>query len=127
MNKMNFMEIMEVLQNIYPDVNDFAYDDMDSIKVPEDFNPIEGGGDWKSRRARANEYMKSKLGEYEKVDSYGGEGEGERWWVVYHFVDHGVYIRVDGYYQSYDGVSFYDGWSCCKEVKPVEKKITVYE
>lgn len=124
---MNFMEIMDVLRSVYPDVDSFAYCDYSSVIIPEDFNPIEGGGDWKSRSARSDDYLKSKLGEFRVIDRYGGEGKGEEWWVVYHFVDHGVYIRVDGYYQSYDGVSFYDGWSCCKEVKPVEKTIIVYE
>ena len=74
-----------------------------------------------------NELIESLgLGKMVEVDSYGGEGQGDTWYSVKHFVDHDVYIRVDGYYTSYDGTSFDGGWTCCSEVKPVEKTITVY-
>ena len=74
-----------------------------------------------------NELIESLgLGKMIEVDSYGGEGQGDTWYSVKHFVDHDVYIRVDGYYTSYDGTSFDGGWACCSEVKPVEKTITVY-
>lgn len=67
-----------------------------------------------------------ELGQMVEVDSYGGEGQGDTWYSVKHFVDHDVYIKVDGYYTSYEGTSFYGGWTCCSEVKPVQKTITVY-
>jgi len=70
---------------------------------------------------------KLALGKIEKVEHYGGEGEGETYYDVLHFVDHDIYIRIDGFYTSYDGVSYYDKWNCCKEVRPKEKTITVYE
>lgn len=74
------------------------------------------------------EYLDTfNLGEYKVVDSYGGEGKGETWYKVFHFIQHDVYIRVNGYYTSYDGTDFYDGWGCCSEVKPVTKTITVYQ
>lgn len=74
-----------------------------------------------------NELIESLgLGKMVEVDSYGGEGRGDTWYSVKHFVDHDVYIRVNGYYTSYDGTSFDRGWECCSEVKPVEKTITVY-
>ena len=66
------------------------------------------------------------FGKMVEVDSYGGEGQGDTWYSVKHFVDHDVYIRVNGYYTSYEGTSFDGGWACCSEVKPVEKTITVY-
>lgn len=62
---------------------------------------------------------------YKKEDHCGGEGQGEEYWTVYSFTKNGetVYIKFDGYYQSYDG-STYDDWSF---VTPVQKTITVYE
>ena len=66
-----------------------------------------------------------ELGEIKVVDEYGGEGQGETWFCVFHFKDHDVYIRVNGFYSSYCGVEFYDGYG--HEVKPIEKTITVYE
>ena len=65
-----------------------------------------------------------ELGEIKVVDEYGGEGQGDEYWVVYHFVEHDIYIRVDGWYSSYEGSEFEDyGY----EVRPTEKTITVYE
>lgn len=68
-----------------------------------------------------------ELGKIEVPFQYGGEGKGERWEKIYHFVYHNVYIKVEGFYTSYDGVSFYDGWDNLTEVTPVQKTITIYQ
>ena len=65
------------------------------------------------------------LGRVEEIDQYGGEGQGSKWYSVKHFVDHDVYIKTKGYYQSYSGTEFYDGYG--HEVKPQTKTITVFE
>lgn len=101
MEKMTFEQIMAVLKEKIGTVDDFAYEDFDKDEL--------------------------NLGHIELVDEYGGEDQGSTWYVVYHFVDHDVYIKVDGYYSSYEGTDFYNGWGCCSEVKPKEKTITVYE
>lgn len=41
------------------------------------------------------------LGKLEYVDSYGGEGSGDEYWVVFKLGEQ--LFRVDGYYASYDG------------------------
>ena len=107
MEKLTFEQIMAVLK--------------EKIKADDWDNEI-------SQFAYMN-YNKEELGlgPVEEVDSYGGEDCGSTWYSVQHFKDHDVYIRVDGYYSSYNGTDFYDGWDCCKEVKPKEKTITVYE
>lgn len=53
-------------------------------------------------------------------------GEGSNWFSVKHFIDHDVYIKVSGFYTSYNGCDF-DGWEDCSEVFPQQKTITVYE
>ena len=63
------------------------------------------------------------LGTIEVVESYGGEGEGETYYYVLHFVDHGVYTRSDAHYTSYDGTDWSD--SEFKECEKVPK--TGYE
>ena len=65
------------------------------------------------------------LGKIEEVDSYGGEGQGERWWTIKYFVDHDVYIKTRGFYSSYNGVDF--DYGIGEIVKPVQKTITVFE
>lgn len=73
-----------------------------------------------------NEYLDSiGIGSYEEVEKYGGEDQGSTWYSVKYFKNHDVYIRTDGYYQSYNGTEFDDGYG--EEVFPVEKTITVYE
>lgn len=65
------------------------------------------------------------LGEVEEVAQYGGEGMGSTWYSVKHFKDHGVFIRIDGHYQSYSGTEFYDGYG--REVVEKEKTVVVWE
>lgn len=65
------------------------------------------------------------LGKVVEVDRYGGEGQGDLWYTVKHFVDHDVYIKTTGFYQSYSGTDFYDGMG--HEVKPQTKTITIFE
>lgn len=101
MEKKNFKEIVAILEEKIEDVAAFAYEDYDQEELG--------------------------LGEIKEVDQYGGEDKGSTWYSVKCFVDHDVYIRVDGYYSSYDGTEFYDGWGECKEVHPMQKTITVYE
>ena len=65
------------------------------------------------------------LGEVKVVDSYGGPDKGSTWYKVQYFVEHDVYIRTDGWYSSYDGTYFDEGYGSV--VKPVEKMVTFYE
>lgn len=64
-------------------------------------------------------------GTVKQVRQEGGEGEGENYVVVNHFVDHDVYVRLRGFYSSYDGVDF-NGYGY-EQVEPVQKTITVYK
>lgn len=73
-----------------------------------------------------NEWLNSiGIGEWEEVDQYGGEGQGDTWYSVKYFKDHDVYIKTTGFYSSYNGTDFYNGYG--EEVKPQKKTITVYE
>lgn len=92
-------EILKVLESSDVSVSSFGYDDFDSVELG--------------------------LGECEEIEQYGGEGEGSTWYSVKYFKDHDVYIRTDGYYTSYHGTDFDDGYGY--EVKPAQKTITVYE
>lgn len=66
--------------------------------------------------------VKEALGEFSMVASRGGSDQGTEWWVVYYFKEHDVYIKYDGYYTSYDGVSDIEAF----EVFPKEVTVTVY-
>ena len=101
MEKLTYEQIIEVLKEKIDSVNEFAHEDYDNEELG--------------------------LGEIEEVDQYGGEDQGSNWYSVKHFKDHDVYIRVDGYYSSYDGTDFYEGWGSCSNVRPQQKTITVYE
>ena len=61
------------------------------------------------------------------VDSYGGEGRGDEYWSVYKFTDNNtgeeVYVKFDGWYQSYNGAEYEN----CFVVQPKEKTVVVYE
>jgi hypothetical protein len=96
---MTVKEILEEVEKQGISVEDFGYSDFD--------NPLENVGEWK------------------EVRQVGGEGEGETWYSVKFFKDHNVYIRTDGFYSSYNGTDFENGYGY--QVKPTEKTITVYE
>lgn len=99
MSKLTAAEIIEKAKELYKDdVSDFAYGPVDSLAGP-----------------------------VKQVNSTGGEDRGSNWTRTYHFTDHDIYLKVTGYYQSHYGTDFDDGWNCVKEVKPMEKVITVYE
>lgn len=67
--------------------------------------------------------LKEKQISYKEVDSYGGEGQGDDFWVIVEFSsgDTKVNVKFDGWYQSYNG-SEYTEWFF---VKP--KKVSVVE
>ena len=105
---MNYKEILEKLKKLGT-LSDFAHGEI---------------GTWDPTYTSCKY---DEIGTCLEVKSYGGEGKGESWWKIFHFPEHNVYIKVSGFYTSYDGVSF-DGWDQdCREVKPVQKMVTLYE
>lgn len=93
---------------------------------------INGEYNWESYHSAVDSWneellKKHGIGEIKLVEDYGGEDCGSTYYKVYHFIDHDIYIRLDGWYASYVGCDF-DTWdeSVC-EVKPKEKVVTVYE
>ena len=69
----------------------------------------------------------NQLGTIKEVDQYGGEGMGDTWYSVKHFVNYDTYVKINGFYSSYDGVDFGNYEQCMRIVTPKEKTITVYE
>lgn len=71
--------------------------------------------------------LRDVLGPVIEVDRYGGEGEGETYWIVGKLPKHNdMLVRMDGYYQSYDGVDWNNG-NGFEEVAAETKTVTVYE
>ena len=65
------------------------------------------------------------IGEWEIVDTgdYGVKKEDAEF--VTYFPSHNIYILSEGYYSSYEGDTYVEGWG--KEVFPKEITITVYK
>ena len=82
--------------------NAFFYDD-----IPEIDYELENG---------------SLLKDYYAVDSYGGEGQGDTYYMVYHFPNAGIFIKFYGWYASYNGADYSDMYL----VEPKEVMITEY-
>lgn len=66
------------------------------------------------------------IGHLTLIDSFGGEGQGDSYWMVLRLTQGDVErtFKMDGWYASHDG-GYYDG--PFTEVKPVQKMITVWE
>ena len=69
----------------------------------------------------------NNLPSWEEADQEGGEDQGSHWHSVKYFKDHDVYIKVTGWYSSYNGTDFNNWDDACSEVRPQQKTITVYE
>lgn len=70
------------------------------------------------------------LGSIEEVDSHGGSDAGSDYWKVYHFIDHDVYLKIHGWYSSYDSTQWDGDGSFASgaiQVYPQTKTIVVYE
>lgn len=128
MEKLTYDELLEKLKGDMDHVDTLAHYGLGKLNVPEDFEPLSEDASYGERKARSLSYAKSVgYGNVVEIDSYGGMDLGSEWYVIYHFEDHGVYMRVDGWYQSHHGVEFYEGWDGCSNVAPKKKTITVYE
>lgn len=69
------------------------------------------------------------IGSLEKIDSYGGEGKGDEYWMVLRLTQGDVVrtFKKEGYYASHYGHEWgYDSQSF-SEVSPVEKTVIVWE
>lgn len=103
-SKLNYQEIIDKLQELNIPIEDFAFNEVDQ-------NILSGF------------YIA-----FDEIHQQGGEGEGDHWESVKYFPEQDIYIKVIGFYQSYNGTEFYGGYKdCCSEVRPKEKTITVYE
>ncbi len=95
---MNFKQIVSVLEENRVSKHDFANEVNDSF-------PIIG-----------NAPIVAKKG--------GKPGEGDQFFIVRHLVDHDIYIRLDGFYDSYSGVDFTN--EVLIEVEPKTVQQTIY-
>ena len=110
-------------------------DHWEAIKdnLPNDYKERMAHPDMKAHKALPSKHQEKEnqllnflgLGKVVEVKQYGGEEQGSTWYSIKHFVDHDVYIRTDGYYQSYHGTDFHDGIG--RVVTPQQKTITVFE
>lgn len=116
-------EFEEYLNNLF--TNSMWFEDFDIWEVAktlENSHEYEGLS-WDDRGYKfLNEHPMFKG--WKTVDSYGGEGKGEEYWVVNYFPAVDKYARADAFYQSHHGT---DDWSSIYVVVPKEKIVTVYE
>ena len=105
---MNFQEIKSKLEELEITPEQLAYLDFDENET-EDIDTI----------------FSETFGDVEEVAQEGGEGQGDDWFAVILFKEHGVYIKIEGFYSSDEGTNFDD--SEFLEVTPKQKTITVYE
>lgn len=128
--KLTGEEIIEIIKNSGTNLSNFATDCNISYNDIEEFpKEVEEDNNW---RAKINYWLQyhgiaTDIDKIEHVYQQGGEDEGSDWRSVWCFKEQNVYLEVRGWYQSDEGVEF-EGWDeAVREVKPVEKTITVYE
>jgi hypothetical protein len=122
--KKTYSEIIEVLKSNFKNINYFIdewfYEDEDELD--DDEKELSNNDKHK--------LVKSILGEWTEIHVSGGCDKGSDWVSVYYFQDHDIYLRVNGYYSSYEGVEFNDtSWDTkeIKEVRPKEVIKVIYE
>jgi hypothetical protein len=116
------------LKTLVKEFLDFPYQEDEENLPQQMFNSEypEEGSKWNSDfdkevLAKAKEFSL----EVQHEEQHGGEGEGESYWSVYSFTKESetVYVKFDGWYQSYNG-SEYDGYYF---VEPKQVMVTRYE
>lgn len=117
MEKLTFQQIEEIINSELFDENDceptkFMFED-----VYDNYTQIE---DDESNKDFIQEYK--RLGTVNMMEHFGGEGSGDLYYTVYHFVDHDVYVNFEGWYASSVGAEYQEMF----EVFPEQKTITVY-
>jgi hypothetical protein len=101
------------------------FDEDDPIEGDPDnavFNRLAEEIDWADRKLEL-----PGIGTVRCAENFGGEGEGDTYYLVFSVTDANGDIRLfrrDGYWVSHDG-GYYDGPTT--EVQPVQKVVTVYE
>lgn len=94
---------------------------MKALEIIEKMNEVSSKSEFWCEDLDEEVFGKNKL-----IDEEGGyEGGGEYAHRVRHFVDHDVYIKLEGIYSSYGGTDIDD--SDYEEVRPIEKLVTFYE
>lgn len=63
------------------------------------------------------------FGKNELVEDFGGEGQGDSYYNVFHFPNANIWIQFDGYYASHYGSEYQNMF----EVEPKEVKVIQYE
>lgn len=98
---------------------------MNGQEIIDKLNELEISG-WDFADDFETEENEAIFGNSTVVDEEGGyEGGGEYVHRVRHFTDHNVFIKLEGFYSSYNGTDW-DGYDY-EEVKPVERTVTFYE
>ena len=124
---MNFTEIKARLNALRIEPKDLAdnferYIDNnaegDSIEI---FNQTIEGQEWSEMNAKIDTIFKENFGEINSKR----ERINDDVTVVVHFIEHDIYVMIEGYYSSYEGDNYED--SSYVECKPVQKTITIYQ
>lgn len=118
MEKLNFYQIKEILDSDIFYYFEFCPSEWLTENIyfdPDDLSNEENYQEFYDQFKR--------LGKFEVKQQQGGEGQGDNYWIVYHFIDHDVYIKFNGWYASHCGTEYQDMY----EVKPVEVTVIEYQ
>ncbi|MFC6021529.1 hypothetical protein ACFP2T_35845 [Plantactinospora solaniradicis] len=107
----------------------YSVEDLDRVieGTPDDDWYV-GWDAWWNNFYPHDQVQHTELGSLRVVDSYGGEGEGDEFWVVISITDGAGAVRYFkrlGWYQSYGDGGHLDGPTV--EVAPVTREVTFYE
>lgn len=117
MNKLTFEEIKSIINSNLFDEHD--HDPLHWMHEDVYFTVdelIENDGKYGQTFTKEFKDEFAKLGKFDCIEHFGGEGRGDDYWTVYYFEDHDVYISFDGWYASHHGSEYND----MSEVRPKE-------
>jgi uncharacterized protein YdiU (UPF0061 family) len=111
---MTYKEIMKEISDRIT-IREFAMWEVDEDNLEEEENETYDQA-YERKKKSLNE-VKQLLGEIKSIPN-DGVHEDENFNLIEHFVNHNVYVKITGYYSSYDGYQFSNGWNACVEVFP---------
>ena len=114
--KLSFEQLIAILDEISDNIN---------VYIPNLLNNIDEYDEYLDNIKISFPELYNKIGNYVEIEfDYINQNIDETS-QVFHFTDHNIFIRFDGFYDVYKGGSIYDDPGY--EVFPKEKIIIVYE
>lgn len=121
----NFEKFIDLLKSVseHLDIEEslFMYEEVAGHTIIDEINELKKDNISEGDLQTLEEFSEI-LSDCKSVEEYGGEGQGDDYYQIYHFPKLNLYIKFQGWYTSHDGAEYQE----CLEVEPKEVTLIQY-